>query len=122
MNIKLELRSIAIAVLPTLALASVIALTGCSSAPKQTASGARQFCYTSQEIRTKNKETVSSETLVKCNDDPIERIVIKKAGMAENCGWTSNWVTLPNGKMINDRYITCFTEGGRMVRINPDPS
>jgi hypothetical protein len=98
----------------------VALLSGCSSTPQQVSE--KQFCYTNKEIRVKNGSNVSSETLVKCSDDPIERIVIKRAGMAENCGWTSNWITLPSGRTVNDKYITCITEGGRMVRINPDPS
>ena len=114
------MKAFIIAVVPTFLLACLMALTGCSSAPKQTTD--KPYCYTNKEVRVKNGTNVSSETLVKCSDDPIERIVIKRAGMAENCGWTSNWITLPSGRTVNDKYITCITEGGRMVRINPDPS
>lgn len=104
-----------------IAIFVLIALTGCGSTPTKQ-STARQYCYTSQEIKTKNSNSVSSETLVKCSDDPVERIVIKRAGMAENCGWTSNWITLPNGRTVNEKYIACITSDNRWVRINPDPS
>jgi hypothetical protein len=78
-------------------------LTGCSSAPKQTAG---QYCHTSQEIRLKDNERVSSETLVKCNDDPVERVVIKRAGIAQNCGEYTYWMTL-NGKPVERKAISC---------------
>lgn len=93
-----------------------LSLTGCSSTPKQTT--ARPYCNTSQEIRTKNGTNVSSETVVKCNDDPIEQIVIKKAGMAQNCGWVSNPITLPGGRTVNEAYISCLASNGRWVRID----
>ena len=114
MNIRLELRSLTIAVVPTLALACVMALTGCSSAPKQTA---RQYCHTSQEVRVKNGTNVSSETLVKCNDDPIEQIVIKKAGMAQNCGESTDWIRLPNGREIQNRNLVCQRFDGKWELI-----
>lgn len=93
----------------------VIALAGCSSAPKQTSS--RQYCYTSQEIRNKNGNTVSSETLVKCNDDPVEQIVMKKAGMAQNCGEVLDYVELPSGKIIQNRNLVCQKFNGRWELI-----
>lgn len=89
-------------------------LSGCSSAPKQTA---RQYCYTSQEIRTKNGSNVSSETLVKCNDDPVEQIVMKKAGMAQNCGEVVDYVELPGGKVIQTRNLVCQKFNGRWEYI-----
>jgi hypothetical protein len=67
---------------------------------------ARQYCYTSQEIRTKNKEQVSSETLVKCSDDHVDRITIKKAGVAKNCGDYTYYVTL-NGRSVEQRGLAC---------------
>lgn len=116
--LKDEIVALTIAVVPTLALACVMALlSGCSSAPVQTTT--RPYCNTSQEIRTKNGTNVSSETLVKCNDDPVEQIVIKKAGMAQNCGWVSNPITLPGGRTVNEAYISCLASNGRWVRIDP---
>jgi uncharacterized protein YcfL len=91
-------------------LFALIALVGCSSTPK---GPAKQYCYTSQEIRTKDRQTVSSETVVKCNDDPVEQIVIKKAGIAQNCGETTDWITLPNGKEIKVRNLVCQKFDGR---------
>lgn len=99
-----------------IAMFIVIALlSGCSSAPKQTTS--RQYCYTSQEIRTKNGTNVSSETLVKCNDDPVEQIVMKKAGMAKNCGEVVDYMELPSGKVIRNRNLVCQKFDGRWELI-----
>jgi hypothetical protein len=58
-----------------------LALSGCSSAPKQTA----QFCNTSQTIQVKNGEKVNSETVVKCSDNFIDRHVPAQAGVDRNC-------------------------------------
>lgn len=87
-----------------IAMFIVIALlSGCSSAPKQTA---RQYCYTSQEIRKNGNDTVSSDTLVKCNDDPIEQMTIKKMGIAQNCGEYKYFIPL-NGRMQERRGYAC---------------
>ena len=83
----------------------LLALSGCSSTAPQHGS-VRQYCYTSQEIRTMNKEQVSSETLVKCSDDHVDRITIKKAGIAQNCGDYTYYVTL-NGKSVQQRGLAC---------------
>lgn len=96
-----------------------IALTGCSSTtPVKTTQ--RQYCYTSQEIKTKNKETVSSETLVKCNDDPIEQIVIRKAGVATNCGEFTNRMNI-RGQYHEEKSIACQKFDGTWEVI-PHPS
>jgi ribosomal protein L33 len=84
-------------------IGAIIALTGCSSAPK---GPAKPYCYTAQEIRTKNKETVSSETLLRCTDDPIEKVTIKRAGVATNCGLYNYTVTL-NGRPTQQRGLAC---------------
>ena len=79
-------------------------LWGCSSAPPKFA---KQYCYTSQEIRTKNKETVSSETLVKCNDDPIEQIGMKKIGVAKQCFENPYRHRLPSGRIVEGVSYAC---------------
>ena len=79
------MRALAIAVVPTLLLASVMALTGCSSAPKVQAQKP-QYCYTSQTIQTQNGERVDSRTTVECTDDQIKRLAEVRLGMAANCG------------------------------------
>lgn len=83
-------------------LLSVI-VAGCSSQP---VGPAKPYCYTAQEIKTKNGSTVSSETLLKCTDDPIEKVTIKRAGVAKNCGEYTYYVTL-NGKSVPQRGLAC---------------
>lgn len=63
----------------------VIALTGCSSAPKQSRLVSDQYCHTSQTIKSQNKEVVSSETVVQCSDDPVAQYVPAKLGIAADC-------------------------------------
>lgn len=80
-----------------------LAVVGCSSAP---VGPAKPYCYTAQEIRTKNGATVSSETLLQCTDDPLEKVTIKRAGVAKNCGEYTYYVTL-NGKSVPQRGLAC---------------
>ena len=81
-----------------------VAGTGCSSTPVKSA---KQYCHTSQEIRVQDKETVSSETLIKCNDDPIEQIGIKKMGVAKQCFEQPYRHQLPSGRIIEGRGYAC---------------
>jgi len=78
--------------------------SGCSSTPVKSA---KQYCHTSQEIRVQDKETVSSETLIKCNDDPIEQIGIKKMGVAKQCFEQPYRHQLPSGRIIEGRGYAC---------------
>jgi hypothetical protein len=78
-------------------------LVGCSSAPVQTK---RQYCYTSQEIRKNGDNVINSQTTVKCNDDPVEQIVIRKAGVASNCGEFTNRMTI-RGEYREEKSIAC---------------
>ena len=54
---------------------------------------------------------------VKCNDDPIEQIVIKKAGIAQNCGESTDWIRLPNGREIQNRNLVCQRFDGKWELI-----
>lgn len=86
-----------------LVIAILILMSGCASSPQ---GSAKPYCYTAQEIRTKNGSTVSSETLLQCTDDPIEKVTIKRAGIAKNCGEYTYYVTL-NGKSVQQRGLAC---------------
>lgn len=81
-----------------------VAGSGCSSTPVKSA---KQYCHTSQEIRVQDKETVSSETLIRCNDDPIEQIGIKKMGVAKQCFEQLYRHQLPSGRIIEGRGYAC---------------
>lgn len=82
----------------------VIAISGCSSTPVQTTK--RQYCYTSQEIRKNGDNVVNSQTTVKCNDDPVEQIVVRKAGVATNCGEFTNRMMI-RGQYREEKSIAC---------------
>ena len=85
MNVKDELQGVSLAVVPTLTLACVLALSGCSSAPVVKAQKP-QYCYTSQTIQTENRSVVNSKTTLECTDDQIKRLAEVRLGMAANCG------------------------------------
>lgn len=78
-------------------------LSACSSQPKVQHS---QFCHTSQTIVTRNGEKVDSTTELKCSDDPVERMMEKRAGVAQNCGEFIQRYNL-GGRIVSERAISC---------------
>ena len=95
----------------------IAGLSGCSSAPKTTA---RQYCHTQQEIRKSGTDTVSSDTLVKCNDDPLDQMTIKKLGIAQNCGEYKYFIPLA-GQLQERRGYACQKFDGTW-EIVPHPT
>lgn len=85
-----------------LALA-VVFLAGCSSAPKAPLT---QFCHTSKTVEVQDGDTVSSKTTVKCSDDLVDRLVIAKTGIAQNCGEFKYYMTL-KGQQVERRAYSC---------------
>ncbi len=49
---------------------------------------------------------MSSQTTVKCSDDPIEHVVIKKAGVAKDCFENRTRINI-RGREIIERSIAC---------------
>ena len=82
---------------------SLIALTGCGSTPPKQVG---QFCHTSKTVEVDNGSSVSSKTTVSCSDDPVERIVMKRTGIASNCG-EYRYVMNLNGKPVERRSYAC---------------
>jgi len=99
------MRALTIAVVPTLLLACLMALTGCSSAPKVQAQKP-QYCHTSQTIKTQNGDRVNSETTVECTDDQFKRLTAVRMGMADHCG-ISNRTIQSGGKLVNIQVKSC---------------
>lgn len=110
------MRALLIAVVPTLLLAIIMALTGCSSAPKAV-ERKPQYCYTSQTIVTKNKESVNSETRVECTDDQIKRVAVNRLGMAQNCGEFTYWMQI-GGRDVQRKGISCQKTDGNWEVIH----
>jgi hypothetical protein len=82
---------------------TVLALVGCSSAPKQPTA---QFCHTYKTVEVKDGDTVGSKTTVSCSDDPIDRITMARTGVAQTCGQFKYWMTL-NGRAVEKTAISC---------------
>ena len=83
-----------------------VSLAGCSSAPKQSKLASNQYCHTKQEIVTQNKDTVSSTTLVKCSDDPVDQYVPAKLGLAKDCYETYVPMYL-GGRLVQEKIYVC---------------
>ena len=99
------MRALAIAVIPTFLLASVLALTGCGSAPKMQAQKP-QYCHTNQIIKTQNGERVESMTVVECTDDQFKRLTAVRMGMAGHCG-IANRTVQSGDKLVNIQIKSC---------------
>jgi hypothetical protein len=97
------MKAVIIATVPTLALACIMALTGCSSAPQAQAQSS-QYCYTTQNIQTKNGERVESQTQVECSDKPGHWR--KQAGVAKQCRPYQTVVSI-KGRDKNVQGILC---------------
>lgn len=104
------MKALAISVIPTLLLASILALTGCSSAPKAVAQQP-QYCYTSQTIITTNGEKVNSRTQVDCTDDQVKRLTVARVGIGSNCGYFNGWMK-KGGHDVQYRAISCQLPDG----------
>jgi hypothetical protein len=99
-------------------IAAVAILSGCaSSSPKVTA---RQYCYTAQEIVKKDNEVISSRTVVKCNDDPLEQVVVKKAGLAKDCFENKTRMNL-RGREVIEYSVACKKFDGTW-EVMPHPT
>lgn len=88
----------------------VIALAGCSSAPKVQAQKP-QYCYTSQTIQTENGEKVNSRTQVECTDDQVKRLTVARIGIGSNCGYFNGWMK-QGGRDVQYRAISCQLPDG----------
>jgi len=116
MNVKDELWGVSLAVVPTLILACIMALSGCSSAPKVQAQKP-QYCYTSQTIETQNRSEVNSKTTVECTDDQIKRLAEKRLGMASNCGEFTYWMR-QGDRDVQRKGISCQKPDGSWEIVN----
>jgi hypothetical protein len=105
-----------IAVVPTLALACVMALTGCSSTPTVQAQKP-QYCYTSQTIKTQNGEQVNSETTLDCTDDQTKRLSATRMGLSQSCGEFTYWTKI-GGRDVQRKGISCQRPDGSWEIVN----
>jgi hypothetical protein len=92
-----------------LVVLGAVYLAGCASTPPKTA---RQFCYTSKDITVQDGEKVKSQTQVRCNDDPIETIPIKKMGVSPKCFENPYQQRLPNGRLVEGINYVCQKRDG----------
>lgn len=95
-----------------------LVLAGCSSAPKQTAQA--PYCYTYQDIQLKDNERVSSDTRLRCSDNPVDRIAIRNYGIAPQCGEYKYLMTL-QGRVVERRGYACQKLDGT-YEVVPHPS
>ena len=101
-------------------IVAVSVLSGCSSAPVNTTHKPNdQFCYTKKTVEIVNGETVSSKTTLDCNDDKVERVAVKRAGLATNCGVFSYHMNV-GGYLAKKRGVSCQKPDGSWEIIDTD--
>ena len=111
------MRALAVAVIPTLTLAVILALSGCSSSPK-VADLQPQYCYTNQEIELENGNKVSSRTRLECTDDRTKQLFQARSGIAKDC--QEFFYVMPlRGQMVERRGYACQKFSGVSEVFNP---
>jgi hypothetical protein len=88
---------------------AAIALTGCSSAPRKQAS--EQFCdlRSQTDVSYDNAGNVvkqRTKDVMVCSDNQIDKVAIRQAGIAQNCGEYIYYIQL-GGKTVEQRGIAC---------------
>jgi hypothetical protein len=97
-------------------LLSVAVLTGCASSQHYEAQRP-SYCETSSKYTLKDGEQSSSETVVECTDSQIDRLVVKQAGLAKNCGEFLYW-TRRGGYDVQRKGISCQKPDGSWEIVN----
>ena len=87
-----------------------VLIGGCAGPTEQNSS--RQYCHTSQEIRTRNSATVDSQTTINCQDGQPERFRNVRTGVSPSCFEAPYQVELPNGRIIRGMNYACPKKGG----------
>lgn len=102
---------------------AALGISGCSSMPNarvdNTPNPGSQYCYTSQNISLKDGERVSSQTDLKCSDDPVERIAINRSEMADSCHMFEYWIR-KSGNVVYKNAIRCRLPNGNWHVVDPD--
>lgn len=98
------MRALVVAVVPTLLLACLMALTGCSST--KVLAEKPQYCHTNQTIVKQNGDRVESMTVVECTDDQFKRLTAVRMGMAGHCG-IANRTVQSGDKLVNVQIKSC---------------
>ncbi len=104
----------------TIAILGAVGLTmaGCSShTPKTMAQFEPQYCYQSNTIKTKNGNTVSSEGLTECTDNPANKHFLAYSGLAKDC--REHWYSIIlKGKEEKRRGYICQKIDGTWEVVN----
>jgi hypothetical protein len=97
-------------------LISLLMLVGCSTGPKYQAEKP-QYCHTKQIIVNDNNGSVSSRTVIECNDNQVERLFQVQSGMAPNCGEFTYWMKV-GGRDVQRKGISCQKPNGAWEIVN----
>jgi len=90
----------------------VVILAGCGSVPRQIHQPAKPACYGTKDVTIVDGKSVASQTIVRCTDDPIESIPIKRMGVAPKCFEHPYKQQLPNGRIIEGINYACQKRDG----------
>lgn len=99
---------------------AIFFLSGCSSAPRKQPN--EQFCDLRSQTDVsydKDGQIINQRTkdVMVCSDNQIEKVAIRKAGIAQNCGEYIYYIQL-GGNMVEQRGIACKKFNGAWEVIN----
>ena len=103
-----------------LMFALIALLSGCSSTanrpPTEQMCNMRSQTTAVRDSRGNILEQTTKEVMV-CSDNQLDRITIKQAGLASNCGEYVYYINL-NGKAVAQHGIACQKFDGRWEIVN----
>jgi len=97
-----------------LMFALIALLSGCSSTPNRPPT--EQMCNLRSETVSTPQGQRTKDVMV-CTDNQLDRITIKQAGIAKNCGEYIYYINL-NGNMVQQRGLACQKFDGRWEVVN----
>ena len=97
-------------------LLTLLMVAGCSTGPKYQAEKP-QYCHTKQVIVTDQDGQVSSQTVVECNDNQVERLFQVESGLAPNCGTFTYWTKI-GGRDVQRQGVSCQKPDGSWEVVN----
>lgn len=103
-----------------IAMAVVMTVTGCSSAPKVKAKS-EQYCdLKTHTVQVRKHGKVVDERsieVMECNDNRIQRLFQVQSGMAPSCGEFTYW-TMMGGKNVQRKGVSCQRPDGNWEVVN----
>jgi len=91
-------------------------LAGCATTHTDSIVDNTQYCYTDQEIVTKNGNTITSQTRVECSDRPDAHAKFENGYDSSRCGWARQSYPLA-GRIVVSHTMACKLDDGSWTYV-----